>query len=59
MFGHSLVADPWGRILAMAGDEICVLEAMLDKSLVKRVRSMIPMREHRRDIKDMPILMPR
>ncbi|QEE43386.1 carbon-nitrogen hydrolase family protein (plasmid) [Rhizobium sp. WL3] len=57
MFGHSLVVDPWGRILAMAGDEICVLEAMLDKSLVKHVRGMIPMREHRRDIKDMPILM--
>ncbi len=57
MFGHSLVADPWGRILAMAGNEICVLEAFLDKSLIKHVHGMIPMREHRRDIKEMPILM--
>jgi deaminated glutathione amidase len=57
MFGHSLIADPWGRVLGMAGDEICVLEAVLDKGLVKEVRGLIPMREHRRVIKDMPILM--
>ncbi len=57
MFGHSLVADPWGRVLAMAGNEICVLETILDRSLVKHVREMIPMHAHRRDIKDMSILM--
>lgn len=55
MFGHSLIADPWGRVLAMAGDEICVLEAILDEALVKKVRGMIPMRQHRRELQDMPI----
>lgn len=55
MFGHSLIADPWGRILVQAGGDICVVDANLEPRLVGKVRSMIPMREHRRDLGDVPL----
>lgn len=57
MYGHSLVADPWGRVIVRAGNDICAIEAVLDKNLLEKVRGMIPMREHRREMRDMPIRM--
>lgn len=55
MFGHSLIVDPWGKVLAQAGDDICVIETELDAGLLEKVRGMIPMREHRRDLGDVPL----
>jgi nitrilase len=55
MFGHSLITDPWGRVLGQAGDEVCVIEARLDRGAVEQVRRMIPMREHRRDLSELPL----
>jgi predicted amidohydrolase len=41
-YGHSLIVDPWGRVLADAGEEVGVITADLDLSLVGEARRMIP-----------------
>jgi nitrilase len=47
-FGHSLVADPWGRVIAEALDGVGVTVAELDLAEVGRVREMLPALRHRR-----------
>ena len=49
-YGHSLVADPWGHVVAKASDGVGVVSTRLDMDLVKRVRRMIPVAEHRRPL---------
>ncbi|HEX8065300.1 MAG TPA: carbon-nitrogen hydrolase family protein [Thermoleophilaceae bacterium] len=41
-FGCSLIADPWGRILARAGDEPCFVAADLDLARQDDVREQLP-----------------
>jgi deaminated glutathione amidase len=41
-FGHSLIVDPWGRILAEAGIEPGVILAEIDVGLVADARARIP-----------------
>lgn len=47
-FGHSLVADPWGRVVAQAPDGVGITLAELDLSEVGRVRGALPALRHRR-----------
>jgi predicted amidohydrolase len=47
-FGHSLVIDPWGRVVAEAGIEPGVTIADIDLSLVADARAKIPALEHGR-----------
>ena len=47
-FGHSLVADPWGRVLAEAPDGPGVTFAELDLGQVQRTREILPALKHRR-----------
>ncbi|MBV1700369.1 MAG: carbon-nitrogen hydrolase family protein [Hyphomicrobiales bacterium] len=46
-FGHSLVADPWGQIVAMVPDGIGHVSARIDAARVQRVRDLIPVSHHR------------
>lgn len=47
-FGHSLIVDAWGRVLADAGgDEPGVIVADLGEDAVEAVRARMPIREHR------------
>ena len=46
--GHSMIVDPWGRILAEAADGIGIAMADLDLAEVARVRTAIPIATHRR-----------
>jgi predicted amidohydrolase len=46
-YGHSLVADPWGLVVAKASDGVGVVSTRLDMALVKRVRRMIPVAQHK------------
>lgn len=55
MFGHSMVIDPWGRVMGRAGEEIGVLNTEIDRGVVDKVRQMIPMAQHRRDLSHMSI----
>ncbi|MGZ3825671.1 MAG: carbon-nitrogen hydrolase family protein [Bdellovibrio sp.] len=48
-FGHSLIADPWGNLVAkVEGNFSGVAFVKLDKSNIARVRKQIPMKSHRR-----------
>jgi predicted amidohydrolase len=46
--GHSLIVDPWGRILAEAGDEPAIVVADCDPDELKRVRASLPALRHRK-----------
>jgi deaminated glutathione amidase len=46
-YGHSLVADPWGLVVAKASDGVGIVSTRLDLAQVKRVRRLIPVAEHR------------
>ena len=46
-YGHSLVADPWGHVVARASDGPGTVAARIDPDRVKRVRRMIPVAQHR------------
>ncbi len=46
--GHSMIVDPWGKVLVEAGEEECLLPAEIDLDEVDRVRSAIPVFEDRR-----------
>jgi predicted amidohydrolase len=50
-FGHSLIVDPWGAVLAEAGDEQGYVIAEVDPARVAEVRAMIPSLRHDRDIR--------
>ena len=47
-YGRSLIIDPWGLVVAQAGDEPCVLVADCPNRTVDRVRASIPALSHRR-----------
>ena len=50
-YGHTLVADPWGLVIARASDGIGYTTAQIDRELIKRVRAQIPVAQHKVDIK--------
>ena len=47
-FGHSMIIDPWGKVLVEAGTEPGVICADIDPSLVSAARSRVPSLEHDR-----------
>jgi len=47
-FGHSLIISPWGEILADAGEEVGVVTATLDLTLVEKARRSVPSLSHDR-----------
>jgi nitrilase len=47
-YGHSLIVDPWGHVVAKASDGIGWAVANIDKALTARVRANMPLLEHRR-----------
>jgi predicted amidohydrolase len=47
-FGHSLIVDPWGRILAEAGTDPGVILAEIDVAGVAEARGRIPALQHAR-----------
>ncbi len=52
-YGHSLMIDPWGEVLAEATEDMPqVIVATLDPARVAAVRAQIPVLAHRRTIDD-------
>ena len=47
-FGHSLIIDPWGRILAEGGTEPGVVMAPIDPAAISAARARIPSLQHGR-----------
>jgi deaminated glutathione amidase len=46
-YGHSLVADPWGHVVAKASDGVGIVSARIDPARIKKVRGMIPVADHK------------
>lgn len=49
-YGHSLIVDPWGHVLADGGEAPGIVSAMIDMSLVERARAQVPSLSHDRQI---------
>ncbi len=50
-FGHSLIVDPWGEVLADGGDDPGVIFADLDLARVAQVRARIPVLANEREFR--------
>jgi predicted amidohydrolase len=48
-FGHSLIIDPWGKVLADAGEEPGVVLAEIDLARVREARAALPSLHHDRN----------
>lgn len=47
-FGHSIIVDPWGRVLAEGGAEPSIVMAEINPALVAEARSRMPSLQHGR-----------
>ena len=47
-WGRSMIIDPWGKVIAQAGDEPTVIVAEIDLDLVSQHRADLPVAEHQR-----------
>ena len=47
-YGHSMVVDPWGKVLTEAGDSECILYADIDPAVLEETREKLPLLKHRR-----------
>jgi predicted amidohydrolase len=47
-YGHSLIVDPWGEVLADAGEGIGVVSAHIELARIAEVRNMVPSLRHDR-----------
>lgn len=47
-YGHSLIADPWGQVLAMVSDGTGWATARIDPGVTARVRRDMPVLDHRK-----------
>lgn len=47
-YGHSMIVDPWGTVVAESSDKSGVVVADLDEEYLKRVRAQLPSLRHRR-----------
>ncbi|MDB5543290.1 MAG: carbon-nitrogen hydrolase [Hyphomicrobiales bacterium] len=46
-YGHSLISDPWGLVVAKASDGLGYVTARVDLDLISRVRRQIPVASHK------------
>jgi len=47
-YGHSVIIDPWGNVLADAGTEIGLASVTIDLNEVDRIRQQMPLAAHNR-----------
>jgi deaminated glutathione amidase len=47
-YGHSLILDPWGEVLADAGEGVGIVSARIEMARIAEVRSMVPSLGHDR-----------
>lgn len=48
-YANSMVSDPWGNIVARAGEEECILYADIDRRKIQDIREQLPLRKHLRN----------
>jgi predicted amidohydrolase len=49
-YGHSLIVDPWGTVLADGGTEVGYITADIDPTVVEAVRRRVPALQHDRQL---------
>lgn len=49
-YGHSMIVDPWGRILAQAGEEEGIICAEIDREQQRELRRQLPCLSHVRSV---------
>jgi deaminated glutathione amidase len=47
-YGHSLIVDPWGEVLADAGEGVGMISARIDPAAIGKARRMVPSLHHDR-----------
>jgi predicted amidohydrolase len=47
-FGHALIADPWGTVIAEASDRVGFALARIEREFISEVRGRVPALAHRR-----------
>jgi len=47
-YGHSLIVDPWGEVLADAGKGVGIVSAVIDLAAIGKARRMVPSLQHDR-----------
>jgi predicted amidohydrolase len=47
-YGHSLIVDPWGEVLADAGEGVGIVSARIDATAIAKARRMVPSLKHDR-----------
>ena len=50
-FGHSLIVDPWGEVLADGGEDVGITVADIDPNAVEEARARIPSLLHDREVR--------
>lgn len=45
-FGHSMIIDPWGQVIAMVPDEVGIATATIDLARLETIRAKLPVAEH-------------
>jgi nitrilase len=49
-YGHSMIVDPWGEVLAVRDEGVGVVMAELDRERITAVRTQLPALQHRRPL---------
>ncbi len=57
-YGHSLIVDPWGEVLADGGEETGIVTARIDPARIAEARRMVPSLQHDRAF-TLPKVIPR
>ena len=57
-YGHSLIVDPWGEVLADGGEGVGIVTARIDPARIAKARGRVPSLQHDRDFTP-PELVPR
>ena len=47
-YGHSLIVDPWGEVLADAGEGVGIVSARIDLAAIAKAHRMVPSLQHDR-----------
>jgi predicted amidohydrolase len=47
-YGHSLIVDPWGEVLADAGEGVAIVSARIEVDAIAKARRMVPSLQHDR-----------
>jgi len=47
-YGHSMITDPWGQIVAEADEKESVISATISLDYLKKIREELPLLKHRR-----------